>query len=148
MITTGPGTASLAVTANHGDISLHHVDAAPHGEIYEVWLKRGKSVTPAKARLFTVNDDGNASVKVNGSLSGVNEVLITAEPAGAPCIRRTGRSSPRRWSNRAAHPAGVIHLTAYGVYNSGYCDLQTDRRPPRWSDSTIPFTSPSSSSLS
>jgi anti-sigma-K factor RskA len=83
VVTTGSGSASLAVTANHGDISLHHVAAPPHGEIYEVWLKRGKSVpTPAKARLFAVNGAGNASVKLDGSLSGVTEVLVTPEPAG------------------------------------------------------------------
>jgi hypothetical protein len=82
-VVTGTGSASLAVTADHGDISLHHVVAPPRGEIYEVWLKRGKSMpTPAKARLFGVNAAGNASVKVDGSLSGVTKVLITAEPAG------------------------------------------------------------------
>jgi anti-sigma-K factor RskA len=82
VVTGGTGSASLAVTAGHGDISLHHVAAPPHGEIYEVWLKRGKSVTPANAPLFAVNGAGNASVKMDGSLSGVSEVLVTPEPAG------------------------------------------------------------------
>ena len=91
VVTTGTGSASLAVTADHGDISLRHVTAPPHGEIYEVWLKRGKSVpTPAKARLFAVNAAGNASVRLNGSLSGVTEVLVTAEPAGGT-LRPTHR---------------------------------------------------------
>ena len=78
----GAGRASLAVTADHADISLHHVVAPPRGEVYEVWLRRGKSDTPARARLFRVNGAGNATVRVNGSLSGVTKVLVTAEPAG------------------------------------------------------------------
>jgi anti-sigma-K factor RskA len=81
-VVTGAGSASLAVTAGHADISLHHVAAPPQGEIYEVWLKRGKSVTPAKAPLFDVNASGNASVRMDGSMSGVAEVLVTPEPAG------------------------------------------------------------------
>jgi anti-sigma-K factor RskA len=79
---TGNGSASVSVTANHAEIDLHHFAAPAKGEIYEIWLQRGKSITPAPAPLFSVKKDGDASVDVPGSLSGVTKVLVTSEPAG------------------------------------------------------------------
>jgi hypothetical protein len=96
---TGNGSASVSVTANHAEIDLHHFAAPAKGEIYEIWLQRGKSITPAPAPLFSVKKDGDASVDVPGSLSGVTKVLVTSEPAG-------GSLAP---------PSGVIHLAAQGV---------------------------------
>jgi hypothetical protein len=51
--------------------------------VYEVWLKRSPSgrAIPTDA-LFTVDADGAASVGVPGSVNGIREVMVTAEPVG------------------------------------------------------------------
>jgi anti-sigma factor RsiW len=80
---SGPGSASLKVSSDHAELVVHHLSPAPDGQIYEVWLKRGPTGAPAPARaLFSVNDAGDADVKVPDSLHGVTTVMVTREPAG------------------------------------------------------------------
>jgi hypothetical protein len=80
---TGPGAASLRVSLGHAELVVHRVQAPPAGQIYEVWLQRGKTGTPAPTKaLFGVNDAGDADVDVPGNLHGVTLVMVTREPAG------------------------------------------------------------------
>jgi hypothetical protein len=54
---------------------------SPPNHVYEVWIKRGGAPQPTDA-LFTVSSAGNATVGVPGSVAGVKEILVTAEPTG------------------------------------------------------------------
>jgi anti-sigma-K factor RskA len=80
---TGTGSASLRVGQGHAELVVHRFQAPPAGQIYEVWLQRGKTgaAIPTKA-LFSVNDAGDADVDVPGDLHGVTQVMVTREPAG------------------------------------------------------------------
>jgi anti-sigma-K factor RskA len=80
---TGTGSASLRVAQGHAELVVHRFQAPPAGQIYEVWLQRGKTgaAIPTKA-LFSVNDAGDADVDVPGDLHGVTQVMVTREPAG------------------------------------------------------------------
>jgi hypothetical protein len=80
---TGNGSASLRVSRDHAELVVHRFQAPPPGQIYEVWLQRGKTgaAIPTKA-LFSVNDAGDADVDVPGNLHGVTQVMVTREPAG------------------------------------------------------------------
>jgi anti-sigma-K factor RskA len=79
----GSGSASLRVSRDHAELVVHRFKAPPPGQIYEVWLQRGKTgaAIPTKA-LFGVNDAGDADVEVPGNLHGVTLVMVTREPAG------------------------------------------------------------------
>jgi anti-sigma-K factor RskA len=75
---SAPGaSASLRVTGQNGRLRVTDLPAPPAGRIYEVWLKRGGPVLKPSGTLFAA---GNGSVAVAGSLNGVREVLVTAEP--------------------------------------------------------------------
>ncbi len=80
---SGAGSASLRVGQGHGELVVHRFQAPPPGQIYEVWLQRGKTgaAIPTKA-LFSVNGAGDADVDVPGNLHGVTQVMVTREPAG------------------------------------------------------------------
>jgi anti-sigma-K factor RskA len=80
---TGSGSASLRLSRDHAELVVHRFQAPPPGQIYEVWLQRGKTgaAIPTKA-LFSVNDAGDADVDVPGDLHGVTQVMVTREPAG------------------------------------------------------------------
>jgi hypothetical protein len=71
------------VSSDHAELVVHRFQAPPPGQIYEVWLQRGKTgaAIPTKA-LFSVNDAGDADVDVPGDLHGVTQVMVTREPAG------------------------------------------------------------------
>jgi anti-sigma factor RsiW len=79
----GTGSASLRVGQGHAELVVHRFQAPPAGQIYEVWLQRGKTgaAIPTKA-LFGVNGAGDADVDVPGNLHGVTQVMVTREPAG------------------------------------------------------------------
>ncbi len=80
---TGSGSARLRVSRDHAELVVHRFQAPPPGQIYEVWLQRGKTgaAIPTKA-LFSVNGAGDADVDVPGNLRGVTQVMVTREPAG------------------------------------------------------------------
>jgi anti-sigma-K factor RskA len=79
---TGSGSAEVTVTGGHAELIVHHFSPPPVGQIYEVWLGRlGQPLAPTSA-LFSVTTDGNGDVDVPGDLRGVDEVMVTPEPAG------------------------------------------------------------------
>lgn len=80
---TGQGSARLRLSGDHGELVVHRLAAPPAGQIYEVWLQRGRhgAVLPTKA-LFSVNGQGDADVDVPGNLRGVSQMMVTREPAG------------------------------------------------------------------
>jgi hypothetical protein len=87
------GSASLRVTAGHGELIVEHLDQPSAGHIYEVWLKRGSAAPSPTKALFSTTPTGQGDVDVPGSLHDVSEVLVTEQPAdqtqvptGAPLI--------------------------------------------------------------
>jgi hypothetical protein len=78
----GGAHASLYRAGTHAELTISGMPQAPVGEVYEVWLAgRGDSPRATDA-LFTVTRAGAGSVEVPGSLHGVREVMVTAEPVG------------------------------------------------------------------
>jgi hypothetical protein len=75
------GRAYLRQVDNRAELVVAHMPQPPRGKIYEVWLSRGSAPQPTDA-LFGVTHSGSASVNVPGTLHGVHEVLVTAEPLG------------------------------------------------------------------
>jgi anti-sigma-K factor RskA len=73
--------ASLTVADDRATLKVNDFPAPPSGRVYQVWLKRpGRPPDPTTA-LFRVRG-GSATVEVPGSVRGVDQVLVTAEPDG------------------------------------------------------------------
>jgi anti-sigma-K factor RskA len=73
--------ASLTVGDDRTTLRVRDFPAPPRGRVYQVWLKRpGRPPDPTTA-LFTTRG-GDATVEVPGSVEGVDQVLVTAEPDG------------------------------------------------------------------
>ena len=80
------GSAQVLVTAGHGELVVHGLSQLPVTNTYEVWEKRAN--TPVESSvLFNTSSTGGDAVDVPGSLQGVQEILVTKEPAG-------GRAQP------------------------------------------------------
>lgn len=77
-----PGSAQLRLAGGQAQLVVHHLNAPPAGEIYEVWLKRPHGVATPAGALFGVSTGGDGDVAVPGNLHGVAQVLVTREPAG------------------------------------------------------------------
>jgi hypothetical protein len=89
--------ASLTVADNRATLKVRDFPAPPSGRVYQVWLKRaGRPPDPTTA-LFRVRG-GDATVDVPGSMRGVDQVLVTAEPDG-------GSRAPTRAPVIIAQPA-------------------------------------------
>ena len=91
----GPGSAKLKVTGSRGELVVHGMPAPPGNDVYEVWLKRGGQPPSPTSALFSVTSEGSGSVDVPGNLNGVDQVLVTPEPAGGARRPRTLLSSSR-----------------------------------------------------
>jgi anti-sigma-K factor RskA len=75
-------SATLEITGDYGTLNVSHLPSPPAGRVYEVWeVGSAKAPRPTDA-LFSVNSQGSGTVAVPGSLRGVREVLVTAEPFG------------------------------------------------------------------
>jgi anti-sigma-K factor RskA len=96
-----PGArAVLRQVGAHAELVVSGVSQPPRGKIYELWLARPGAAPQATSALFGVTRGGSASVNVPGSLAGVRQVMVTAEPLGGsahptsqPVIVATLRSS-------------------------------------------------------
>ncbi len=79
---TGSGSAEITVTGGHAELIVHHFSPPPAGDIYQVWLTRPNQPPIPTSALFSVTAKGDGDVEVPGNLRGVNQVMVTAEPAG------------------------------------------------------------------
>jgi anti-sigma factor RsiW len=79
---TGPGSAEVKVTGGQAELIVHHFSPPPAGQIYEVWLGRPNRPPAPTSALFSVTAKGDGDVGVPGNLHGVNQVIVTPEPAG------------------------------------------------------------------
>lgn len=74
-------TATVALQSGHAVLHVTKLPAAPSGRVYQVWLKRGKTITPTHT-LFGVRNDGSAVVPVEESVKDADQILVTDEPDG------------------------------------------------------------------
>ena len=82
---SGRGRATLRIADGRGELIVHGLPAAPHGDIYEVWLQRDHRALPTRA-LFNVTAHGDGDIDVPGSLHGISGVMVTPEPLGGSRI--------------------------------------------------------------
>lgn len=75
-------SAIVRLQSGHAELIVQRMPAAPAGDIYEVWLKRGARPPAPTSALFGVTSAGAAAVDVPGDLRGVSEVLVTPERVG------------------------------------------------------------------
>jgi hypothetical protein len=79
-------SATLHISGQSGTLSFANFPSPPAGRVYEVWLEgAGRSPRPTDA-LFSVNSSGDGTVAVPGSLRGVRQILVTAEPLGGSTV--------------------------------------------------------------
>jgi len=76
------GRARLEIGRDGTRLVAQGLPDAPGGRVYQVWLKRSGETAEPTSALFAVRSDGSASVSVPGSLEGIDQVLVTAEPRG------------------------------------------------------------------
>jgi anti-sigma-K factor RskA len=79
---TGPGSAHLILTGSHAELVVRQFAPPPAGKMYEVWTRRPHRAPQPTSALFGVTTSGDADVEVPGDLHGVDQVLVTPEPAG------------------------------------------------------------------
>ena len=76
------GNVEMHVEDGHGTLKIEDMGRPPEGRVYQVWTQRsGEDPKPTDA-LFTVDNDGSASVDVPGDVEDVDQVLVTDEPPG------------------------------------------------------------------
>lgn len=73
LVVSGDGPSQLVVTG---------MPSPGRGRVYEVWLVRGTDAPKPAGALFSVDSAGSGSAAVPGSLDGVDQVLVSSEPAG------------------------------------------------------------------
>jgi anti-sigma-K factor RskA len=82
---TGPAaraSARLEISGDRSRLVMSDFPQPPAGRVYQVWTKRpGQNPVPTDV-LWTPLADGSATVSVPGSLKGVQNVLVSAEPQG------------------------------------------------------------------
>jgi anti-sigma-K factor RskA len=77
-----PGArAVLRQSGGRSELDVADLAPPPSGRIYQVWVQRGGQNPVATDALFDVAH-GHATVSVPGSLNGVRQVMVTAEPTG------------------------------------------------------------------
>jgi len=74
--------ASLEIGDDGARLVMADFPQPPSGRVYQVWTKKsGQNPVPTDV-LWTPLADGSATVSVPGSLDGVENVLVSAEPPG------------------------------------------------------------------
>ncbi|MGI9185762.1 MAG: anti-sigma factor domain-containing protein [Solirubrobacteraceae bacterium] len=75
-------SAAVRVSGGRAELVVHHFAPPPSGQIYEVWLNRPHRKPQPTSALFSVTARGDGTVDVPGNLDGVQQVMVTREPAG------------------------------------------------------------------
>jgi anti-sigma factor RsiW len=86
---SGQHIGELIVNGGHGELIVHDLKQLGRSQTYEVWLERpGGSPEPTSA-LFNVSSNGDGDITVPEDLHGINELLVTREPAGGRAVPTT-----------------------------------------------------------
>ena len=80
------GSAQVRLADGRAELIVRHFPAPAAGYVYEVWLKRrGQALEPTRA-LFGVSAQGAGDIGVSGDLEGVQQILVTQEPADGSLV--------------------------------------------------------------
>jgi len=74
--------ASVEVNGDGATLVAQGLPAPPTGRVYQVWLKRPGHAPQPTSVLFSPSREGAATATVPGPLKGIEQVLVTDEPAG------------------------------------------------------------------
>jgi anti-sigma-K factor RskA len=75
--------AALELSDDATKLTVSGMPAPPAGKVYQVWLKRPAQAPEPTRALFRVDARGEADVEIQrGRLTGIEQVLVTAEPDG------------------------------------------------------------------
>ena len=79
-----PGAQARLVVDESGDARLvvAGLPSPGRGRVWQVWLRSGEDAPQPAGALFGVDRRGDGEAAVPGSLDGVDEVLVSSEPAG------------------------------------------------------------------
>lgn len=75
-------SAELEMASDHATLAVRGMPPPPTGRVYQVWVQRDSGAPRPTQALFTVNPSGEATVRVEGRMRGVDAVLVTDEPKG------------------------------------------------------------------
>ncbi|HEY0517050.1 MAG TPA: anti-sigma factor [Solirubrobacteraceae bacterium] len=84
-VTVPHATVAVKLSGGHAELDVAGMPQSPRDHVYEVWIKRSGDAQPTDA-LFTVSAAGRATVGVPGSISGVKQIMVTAEPRGGSVV--------------------------------------------------------------
>jgi anti-sigma factor RsiW len=88
-VATAGGRAIVRITDGRAKLEVMGLRNPARGRVYQVWLKRGNGAPQPTDALFNVNVRGHGHVEVPGSVSGVDEILVTSEPQGGSVVPTT-----------------------------------------------------------
>ena len=81
---TAPGaSAQLEVSGEKATLVAENLPTPPEGRVYEVWIQpKGPEDTPPEPTnvLFVPRGDGSAEAAIPGSVSDMQQVIVTDEP--------------------------------------------------------------------
>src|ERR1700733_3144330 len=77
-----PGSAQVRLADGRAELIVRNFPAPAAGHTYEVWLKKGSSALEPTRVLFSGSARGARDIEVPAALRGVDEILVTEEPAG------------------------------------------------------------------
>lgn len=75
-------SAELEVEGDRATLVAHDLPAPPEGRVYEVWLQSGDDPAQPTDVLFVPRSDGSAVAAIPGSISDIDQVMVTDEPVG------------------------------------------------------------------
>ena len=76
------GRADVALKGDRASLRLARFSPPPAGQVYQVWLMRKGGKPVPTHTLFNVRADGKATVEVQETVKGYDEMLVTVEPSG------------------------------------------------------------------
>jgi anti-sigma-K factor RskA len=82
VVSAAVGQAQVRVTGTRGELVIQHLPALAPGHVYEIWYLKKGAKAPTPSTLFGVTKAGTAQIGLVGSLKGISDVLVSAEPAG------------------------------------------------------------------
>jgi anti-sigma-K factor RskA len=72
----------MVTSGDEHRLEVRGLKPAGSGRAYQVWLKTGDEAPKPTTVLFDVDDRGRADATIEGDMSGIDDVLVTAEPDG------------------------------------------------------------------
>lgn len=85
-VVDSPGSAQVRLADGRAELIVRNFPAPAAGHTYEIWLKRGSRALEPTGVLFSVSARGARDIEMPTALGGVDEILVTEEPAGGSLI--------------------------------------------------------------